>query len=534
MGRLQATTSGASSAFARDGATLRAIARAGDTVDGKVVGSFISEGLVFAHGLLTNTAGETLVRDDDGVLFSIPRTGPGAVVTENVFSRPAFSEEGHIAVVTSGPGEPALRFGTFASLAVLAARKQAGPGMVGAETFEGFGPLGLGADGFLVLVAGALDEDTGDGWEGIFTKSPNGDLSLLQKLPIIAGSVELQTPTEISIASGSVYVLLGSTVPDGGGVSKLALVARRAGAFVPIAVQGEPAPGIPGATYSEIGKAHVNANGTVVFAATLAGAGITPENATVVYMLPNANANAPEVVVRAGTPIELGGARGVVTPTVVDVPYVPARGGPQALNDAGEALTGIRYPFEGSDGNALLVTAAPGAEPPGSADLALTTASRAYAEEFQQNLTGGEFLLRVVVENRGTGTASPVRIDLGGEGGKRFSIVEGQGPWSCTTECLAGDLPPGQKIDGLIRVTSDTPNVVTLTASVPSQSDPTPEDNVARVALAEPSSSLEDDNADGGCMSCHVPGDATSSRGLLTSAALAAVALFRRRRAPSP
>jgi hypothetical protein len=441
-----ANTSGASSVFARDGAMLRAIARAGDTVDGKVVGSLT--GGLLASGFLTNAAGHTIIGDDNGVLFSVPRTGPGAVVMENVGSRPAFTEEGHIAFVTSGPGEPALRFGTLASLAVLATRRQAGPGMVGDETFEGFGPLGLGADGFLVLVAGAFDENAGDGWDGIFTKSPNGELSLLQKLPITAGNVALQSPTEISVASGSVYILLGATVPDGGGVSKLALVARRAGAFVPIAVQGEPAPGIPGATYSEIGKAHINANGTIVFAATLAGAGITSENATVVYMLPNANANAPEIVVRAGTPIELGGARGAVTPTVVSVPDMPARGGPRALNDAGEALIGVRYPFDGSDGNALLVTAAAGVEPSGAADLALTAASREYSEEYKQGLAGDEFLIRLVVENRGTGVASPVRVELVGVGGKRFSIVEGQGPWSCTKDCRAGDLLPGQSTRG--------------------------------------------------------------------------------------
>ena len=523
-----AHSAGSVTVFTLDGVSLRPVVRAGATVDGETVG--LLSGTLLATSFLTNAKGDTITLDDAGRVFSIPRTGAGTFVTGDVGSRPALSEQGHVAFVANASGDPTLRFGTPGAMVDLATVGQGGPGTVGDEVFDAFGAFDMGADGFLVAIAGASDPNTGEGWSGVFTKSPNGDLSLLQKLPLSAGPLTIQSVERVVVATGSIYLLRGTTAPDGVGEQKVALVARRGGGFVPIAVQGDPAPGVAGATYQEIGKAHVNADGGVFFAATLAGPTITAANATIVYVLPNANATAPEIVARAGTPIDLGGERGTVTPAVVNVPDNFGRGGPIAFNDAGEGVFAIRYSTETADANAVFVTGAPsGVEPSGTADLKISATHLLPHEEAEQDLPGDEFLIRVTVENVGGGTASPVRVDLVGEDGKAFNVVEGQGPWSCTASCSARELLPGERHEGLVRVSSAMPNTITLTASH-GQTDPTPENNVTKVAILEPTSAQQIDKEDGTC-GCRLPGSSPSRHGVLASAAFAALALLRRRRA---
>lgn len=552
------TQDGVVGLFARDGGALRPLVRTGDTIGARTVGTL-------NEFVASNGQGDTLAVDDGNAVFHVARDGTRTLLVEQMTEcggpggacgtlMPLISDAGHVFTPTRPKGgEMQLRFGMPGALAVLAEVGQSGPGFAPAEKWSSFQRVGLGKDGSLVLAAGVGNEDTLESWSGIWTKSPNGELTRIDKLPLTLGSSTLHRIERVHVAGASEYVLTGYDDTDPPNPREL-IVARRAGRFELVAKAKDPAPGAsPARFFDFLGGAYVNAKGEVLFHARLEaddGSVVGQRNNTGLWVV-RPPSTTPELLVRAGAPLDLGGGRGIVTPYAVRiVPMLGAAGGGKGMpfNDAGEVAFEIGYPTisDAVIGSAVLVSGAPAPPEVGRADLALVVERLDDSVLHPRAPNERALPLRIRVKNNGTDLAASVRLSFvrktepGAPLLVASPISNAQTPppvWLCGSEpggsgarheCRGAALRPNEELVGEVFLETDV-GTVTIEADVPGEEDPTPADNSYDLHLFDHQSALQRDREGGSC-GCSTPAQGPTRSLLFVLPAVAALAWRRRQR----
>lgn len=249
----------------------------------------------------------------------------GALFTDSSLGQYVRVGEGGVAVFSSaaqggGVGNSAIsRFGLWKNVngqtSLIARSRSPAPDIETGTVFNGaVADFRIDRAGSIAFVSRTLLSN-GNVSAGLFVHEPSGFIRLAARVgdQVIGGSnpayIALNSVSPVQIrgfADGNVLVGIPLTGPNRERINNHGLFMSSASGLQPIAVYGDPAPGVPGATLSisEGGAATMAANGRYAFFAGLSGPGLTVDNNGALYV---DSPTGPRLAVREGDQSPISG-----------------------------------------------------------------------------------------------------------------------------------------------------------------------------------------------------------------------------------